>query len=98
MSMLDISLKAYGLLLHLYPGSFRSEFEEQMLLDFTDMAMDASKKGIYSLLMVCLHELFEFPINLLQIHLKEGLMGKVLRFQPLIMVYGAVGFAVTFLW
>jgi len=97
MSMLDISIKVYGLLLRLYPRSFRSEFGEQMLLDFTDMAADANKGGTYSMFRFCLHEFFEFPINLLRIHLKDGRMLKIFLSQPVNYgLRGAVGFAMTF--
>jgi hypothetical protein len=85
------------MLLRIYPHTFREEFAEEILLDFSDMARDASKKGIFSLFVFCLHELFEFPINLLRIHLKEGLTIRIFRSQPV--NYGlrsALGFGVAF--
>jgi hypothetical protein len=95
--ILGITIKIYRLLLRLYPSSFRSEFEEQMLMDFSDLAVDARQKGIYSLLMFCLHELFEFPINLLRIHLEESQISKVLALQPANYAWrSAIGFGVGF--
>ena len=44
-NILDLVIKIYHLLLHLYPSPFREEFEEQMLLDFSDMAADSRRKG-----------------------------------------------------
>lgn len=92
-----IIIRIYGFLLRLYPGSFRSEFEEQMLLDFSDMAEDASKNGIYSSIIFCLRELIDFPLNLFRIHLKEGPMLKVLHSRPANYgLRGAVGFGIGF--
>lgn len=96
-SILDVIIKVYGLLLRLYPGSFRSEFEEQMLLDFADLATDASSQGLSSLIMFCLRELADFPVDLFRIHLKEGRMFKVLRSQPVNYgLRGAIGFGIGF--
>lgn len=63
--------KIYKSLLFLYPFAYRDEFAEQMLLDFSDMAKDASKKGMYSLVSFCLRELIDFPVNLLKVHLSK---------------------------
>ena len=96
MNIRNITIKAYGLLLRLYPSVFRSEFEEQMLLDFADMAVDAREKGRLAFLFFCLHELMDFPTNLLQAHLKEGGMTRIFRSEPVNYgLRGAVGFAVT---
>ena len=87
----------YRLLLRLYPGSFRSQFEEQMLLDFIDMATDASKNGSYPLLVFCLHELFDLPISLIRIHLKEGFLIKIFRSRHINQALrGALGYGVAF--
>jgi hypothetical protein len=76
-------LKVYNLLLRLYPGSFRREFEEQMLLDFSDMAADAREQGRFSFVLFCVRELIDFPLNLLMAHYKAGRMFKILRSQPI---------------
>ena len=72
-------IKLYAFLLHLYPQSYRSEFAEEMLLDFSDLAADAGKKGKLSLIGFCLHELIDFPVNLLKMHLKKESMIPIFR-------------------
>ncbi len=92
-----IMIRMYGLLLRLYPNSFRSEFAEQMLLDFSDMAADAGKKGCFSFALFCLHELIDFPVNLLRVHFEEGRMFRLLRSQPVnYSLRGAFGFGLAF--
>jgi len=59
---------------------YRQEFAEDMLLDFSDMAVDASKRGIRSLMFFYLHELADFPVNLLKVHWKEAFVNP--HFQP----------------
>ena len=78
----DFAFQFYSLLLWLYPAAFRHEFQEQMLLDFSDMARDAREKGSYSFLKFWFRELYHFPASLLQAHWRQGLTGKVLRSQP----------------
>lgn len=95
--MLGVIIRVYDLLLRLYPGSFRNEFEEQMLLDFSDMAMDAEKKGKSSLVLFFLREVLDFPVNLLRVHFKQGYVFKILRSQPVNSgLRGAIGFSVGF--
>src|SRR5215211_3639008 len=72
----------YKYLLALYPSIYREEFSEEMLLDFTDMATEASSQGWLYLTVFCLRELADFPVNLFRIHLKEGRMFKILHSQP----------------
>jgi hypothetical protein len=87
----------YRALLRLYPAVFRSEFQEQMLLDFMDMAVDARKRGRLSFFLFSLRELVDFPINLLKVYLMEGRMFRILRSQPV--RYGlraAIGFGAAF--
>ena len=84
--------RLYRLLLRLYPGDFRREFEEQMFLDFLDMAGDAAKKGRRAYVLFWLHELVDYPFSLLSVHLKQGSIGKALRSLP--MQYGFRGAAV----
>lgn len=97
MNMLTIIIKAYGLLLRLYPSTFRSDFEEQMLLDFSDMATDVRVKGSLPFLLFCLHELVDFPTNLVMAHWKEGSMVKAFHSKPVNYgLRGAVGFGVAF--
>lgn len=87
----------YSRLLHLYPPKYRVEFEEQMLLDFSDMAADAGRKGIFSLILFCLQELIDFPVNLLRIHFEEGRIFKILRSQPVNNgLRSALGFGIAF--
>ena len=72
----------YEILLRLYPRLFQEEFRGEMLSDFSDMAADAGRKGIFSLILFCLRELIDFPINLLRVHFEEGRIFKILRSQP----------------
>lgn len=89
--------KIYGFLLHFYPTKFRTEFGEQMLLDFSELLGDASRKGLLGLIAFCLRELFDFPVSLLQVHLKEGSLYKVLRLRPVNYgLRGAIGFGIAF--
>ena len=89
--------KVYCQLLRLYPLSFRDEFAEEMLIDFSDMAKEASGKGRYSLIIICLRELVDFPINLLRIHLKNGQVSKMFSSQPVKHgLRGALGFGIAF--
>lgn len=81
-TVLSIIIKIYGFLLRLYPKAFRSEFEEQMLLDFSDMAYDASLKGMRSFVIFCMKELIDLPLNLLKIYMKDHSMSEVLHSQP----------------
>jgi hypothetical protein len=87
----------YSFSLRLYPRSFRSEFEDEMLMDFMDMLRDVREKGRLPFILFCLRELVDFPLNLLRVHLKKGRVFKLLRIQPL--NYGlrsAIGFGVGF--
>ncbi|RPI94054.1 MAG: hypothetical protein EHM40_07790 [Chloroflexi bacterium] len=95
--ILKIVIRFYSLLLRLYPGSFRNEFAEAMLHDFSDLAVDARKKGRFAFVLFCLHELIDFPINLLRAHLAHGGMPGILHSQPLNSgLRGAVGFGAGF--
>lgn len=95
--MSGLFLKVYSTLLRLYPDSFRREFEEQMLLDFSDLAKDAAQRSRFSLLLFCLRELVDFPISLLQAHLKEGGLFIRLRAEPLNTAWrGALVFGLAF--
>lgn len=75
--------KLYAYLLRWYPHSYREEFTEEMLLDFSALAADAGRKGILSLSLFCLRELIDFPLNLLRVYFEEGRIFKILRSQPI---------------
>lgn len=95
--ILRILTKIYFYLVHLYPRRFREDFMSEMLSDFSDMAADANRKGIFSLISFCLRELIEFPANLLRTHAMEGRMFKILRSQPVNNgLRGALGFGSVF--
>lgn len=79
---LRILIKIYSHLLRFYPASFREEFEEEMLLDFSDMTEAASEKGFLHAFLVFLREMRDFPISLLQIYLEENHMTAVFRAGP----------------
>lgn len=95
-TLLFLLNKSYGYLLHLFPYSYRQEFAEEMLLDFSDMATDACRQGKYSLIRFLLKELIDFPVNLLQVHWKEDRLFKLLRSRPISTSIGvAFGFGLA---
>ncbi len=81
-AILSFLIKSYALLLRLFPPVYRQEFAEEMLLDFSDLAADAGKKGNLALMFFCLRELVDFPFNLLRIHSKEDSMTTAFRVGP----------------
>ena len=95
--MTSIVIKIFSFLLCLYPAEFRSDFRGQMLQDFSDMAVDAERKGRFSLFLFCLRELIDFPVNLLRVHFEEGRKFKILRSQPVNNgLRSGPGFGITF--
>lgn len=95
--LLSLAIESYARLLRLYPSSYRQEFEGQMLLDFSDLATDAAKRGNYVLIIFFMRELLDFPISLLQAHWKEGSMIRIFRSPPVAMgARSAVGFSLGF--
>jgi len=96
-SLVSTLIAFYSRLLQLFPPGYREEFAEEMLLDFSSLTMDASKKGVYSLALFCLQELIDFRINLLSVHVREGRIFKILRSQPMNFgLRGAIVFGVVF--
>lgn len=95
--LLKLLTQLYQHLLRLYPRSVQEEFSQEMLSDFSDLAFDASKKGALSLLIFCLRELWDFPINLLRSYLEETQTLRILRSQPFRSgIRGAIGFGLGF--
>jgi len=95
--ILRLLTKIYPYLVRLYPRRFREDFRSEMLFDFSDMAEDASRKGVVSLFFFCARELIHFPISLLRTHLGEGGAFRILRSQPVnTALRGAVGFSIGF--
>ena len=93
----EILIKMYRLLLKLYPSSFRSEFEEQMLLDFEDMVADARRNGRFSFALFCLHELVDFLGNLIIVYFRDSILQKILVSQPINHAWrGALGYGFAF--
>lgn len=89
--------RLYNLLLGLYPVTFRTEFREQMLLDFSEMIADARQKSKLSLFRFCLRELIDFSVSLVQVHMKEYGMSNMFRSQPVNSgLRSAVGFGIVF--
>ncbi len=52
-TFLSLAIRLYTYLLALYPYAYRDEFAEDMLLDFSDLAEDASQKGNWALALFC---------------------------------------------
>lgn len=59
-------LGTYEKLLNLYPADFRAEFGEEMADVFASALQEVSRRGLHSILAVCLRELVDFPKNLLR--------------------------------
>ena len=96
-TFLSMIIRFYAKLLRLYPQSYRNEFAEEMLRDFSDMATDAGEQGWFPLAIFCLRELVDFPVSLLRVHLEESRMLKNLSSEPVnIGLRSAVLFGVTF--
>jgi hypothetical protein len=94
---LKLITQVYRYLLRLYPRSMQEEFTEEMLSDFSDLAIDASNKGNFSLFIFCMRELFAFPVNLVRIYEMESRMLKALRLQPVNYgLRGAIGYGIGF--
>ncbi len=72
-TFLSLIIRFYTCLLALYPRSYRQEFGEEMLMDFSELAKDARQKGKQALALFCLRELVDFPANLLKAHLGKGM-------------------------
>lgn len=100
---INFVVRIYSFLLHLYPKAFRNEFEEQMLLDFSDMALDARRRGKYALVFFFLKELLDYPLNLLWVHWREKSALQLLRSQPVRISlpvsfgFGLAGFLTAFI-
>lgn len=95
--MTYLLVRLYNLLLGLYPAKYRTEFREQMLLDFSEMISDARQMGNLSLFRFCLRELIDLPVSLIQIHMKEYGMSNMFRSHPVNSgLRSAVGFGIVF--
>ena len=95
--ILEIMIRLYAFFLRFYPTAFRSEFEEQMLMDFSDLLQDAGRQGRFSLIRFCVHEALDFPANLLRVHIQQGFVFQVLRSTPVnFALRGALGYGVVF--
>ncbi len=95
--LFSLLIKCYAYLLRFYPRPYREEFAEEMLLDFSALAAEANKKGRLDLVFFCLHELVDFPISLLQAHLRESGVLIRLRAEPLNTAWrGALAFGFNY--
>src|SRR5512143_1996696 len=81
-TFLSFVIRLYAHLLTLYPRTDRDEFARDMLLDFSDLARDAGKSGVWALVLFCLRELVDFPISLLRAHSRENRMTPVFHSGP----------------
>jgi hypothetical protein len=95
--ILSIAIGVYKRLLRLFPASYKNKFSEDMLLDFSDLVVDANRKGTVALLYFFLHEMRDFPVSLLRAHAEENGMLKIIRSQPVNFgLRSALGFGVVF--
>jgi hypothetical protein len=72
----------YAAMLRLYPSDFRTEFAQDMRLDFQEALADASSRGGYAVLGICLRELGDFPATWLRLS-GSGLIPEVEPFQEI---------------
>ena len=87
----------FAWLIRLYPLEFQEEYGAELQSVFEASLKDAAQGGVWNLLAVCLRELRDFPINLLQTHLEKKHMLKILHSQPVRFAWkGAVGFSLSF--
>lgn len=56
----------YSKFLQFYPRKFRGEFAEEMQAVFRDSVIEASREGLFSLVILCLKELGGLPFNILR--------------------------------
>jgi hypothetical protein len=57
----------YAAMLRLYPRDFREAFAQDMRLDFQEALADASSRGVWAALGVCLRELGDYPATVLRL-------------------------------
>jgi hypothetical protein len=57
----------YAAMLRLYPRDFREAFAQDMRLDFQEALADASSRGVWAALGVCLRELGDYPASVLRL-------------------------------
>lgn len=81
--VVSVLIRIYAQLLRFYPRSYWREFAGEMLQDFSALAADASRAGRLALFLFCLRELVDFPMSLVQAHLKENGMLMRMRAEPL---------------
>lgn len=81
--VVSVLIRIYAQLLCFYPRSYRREFAGEMLQDFSALAADASRARRLDLFLFCLRELVDFPISLVQAHMKENGMLIRMRAEPL---------------
>lgn len=95
--ILPIFVAIYTWLLKFYPHRFRDEFAEEMLLDFKDTLNDSCQNGMLPLFLSLLREMRDIPINVLQVHLEENYMRRIINSQPVRAGFrGAIGFGLAF--
>ncbi len=61
-------IRLYAALLRLYPQSFRVEFADEMQSVFAETVADAAQRDAASLIKVCLREIKDLPMSLLNEH------------------------------
>jgi hypothetical protein len=66
--ILGLDILIYKLILRAFPVRFRSEFEQEMMVVFTDSLVQAQNQSSWQLMKVSLLELYRMPLILLRIH------------------------------
>jgi hypothetical protein len=89
--------RIFGLLLHLYPTKFQYEYGEELQSDFDRQLEEARSVSGWEFLSVCLRELRDLPVNLLQTHLEKKRMYRFLHSQSFRFGWrGALAFGLSF--
>ncbi len=70
-AIVRLIIRIYAVLLHLYPQSFRAEFEQEMQAVFAKAVTEAAGRGGLSLVGLCLREMRDWPGTILREHLQR---------------------------
>jgi len=102
MNTIQYLTKSYARLLSLYPADFQAEFSVEMVDVFAKTLGEAARNGISALIAVCLHELADFPKNLLREYGNKLKKQLAMQIQPAAFnpkntaLLGALGFGLGF--
>lgn len=71
---MNLIVRVYSKLLHLYPRSYRNEFAEEMQAVFTDALRETAQLGKVAVLSLCIRELCDSTVCILREQLRNPLL------------------------